>query len=266
MDEKARPDGEHDKEQDPPLPSSIIRKEANGNQQDDSEDADRQAAQADNPKKKPRASVPRRIRGAWNGTSIANRMMVVFTSVIAFANIVYVIVGGCQWRTMRDQLGVMEGQLDQTRAGWHLEYRPWVTVDGARLDRTFTENPTKCIVILKNTGRTPAVDVQIVSRVVVSRATPDTRNFLQGNPEDILSQGILAPNGSWKQTLSLTMISKDIFTQIKRREQRFYVLGRITYLDVFKERHWSTFRYTCIDPNACDLVIDQKGTNMDLPP
>ena len=100
------------------------------------------------------ATVPEERRRWWEPSNWRWNWTAIATCVIAGATIVAVVVAILQWRTLG-------GQLDEMAA----ERRPWVSVD-PEIGAVTWENGSVRFAVryeLKNTGRSPALDVDLNS-------------------------------------------------------------------------------------------------------
>jgi hypothetical protein len=82
--------------------------------------------------------------------SLSNRLMIIFTAVIAASTFGYAIVAG--W-----QLWVMSGQLDQME----LSSRAWVGFQNGTCSKIAPEKNIEITLVFKNTGATPANKMKI---------------------------------------------------------------------------------------------------------
>jgi len=144
MADKRRQNQNNQEQQQPPPPGSGFGIEAENQQGDQATNGNRQPQDTDDTKTtRPRMQIWSRMKSAWKNTTIANKLMAIFTGIIAFATVVYMV---CAWQQMfitgkqlsqmeRDsqsssdtwqrQLTIMEGQLDQMQKSAESDSTAW---------------------------------------------------------------------------------------------------------------------------------------------
>jgi hypothetical protein len=80
--------------------------------------------------------------------------------VVAIATVVYVLINAVMLCMMWWQLKVAQGSLEETRRALVLTERPWVSIETANFAIP-TSNTLYIIAGLRNTGRTPIVDLHV---------------------------------------------------------------------------------------------------------
>jgi hypothetical protein len=161
---------------------------------------------------------------------------------------------GTFWLIIR-QLNVTKQQL-----------RAYVFVAGAQITNIFegSELP-RAVVLIRNSGQTPAHDVVNVSSVLSTRY-PHSSTM---NPT--ITEAIFATAGRTRQTLGPgdTSISVTVAPGIPSEEQRLaitngarvvYVYGEIRYRDVFKKRQRTRYRYMIGGPAGIQMMDSVGGT------
>jgi hypothetical protein len=174
-----------------------------------------------------------------------------------------VLLGGVQlWLTRK--------QISDAAAGTRLDQRAWVVVtdvEGGRPAVGQTLTPT---IVFKNIGKTPAREVRIRHRYApVQRGyRPHYPQFESDyQPIDGLdAPAVLPPEGVGsighvlRSTDNITplVFTEDIIQKWSKGEFAVYLLGRITYRDIFDHPHWMTycFIYT---PQGEHMVCEQNN-------
>jgi|GEM_PF-5646738 len=184
----------------------------------------------------------KRFRNLWRECNLTERIMVVFTGVLAAASIYQFIIMG--------------GQLDTMRK----DQRPWINV-------SFTQNPLQVFapiggtIHLTNTGKTPArviVGDFVIEKVknreqpVMDYAGPvqrTTRGMITPNddtPSDMLVHRIRSGVNNAVEVDPLTAPEFEDFNQLNI----FFVLyGTVHYTDFFGAKHWTKFCRVIGPPN-----------------
>jgi len=108
------------------------------------------------------------------------------------------------------------------------------------------EKPPILSILVRNSGRTPALHIENVIGTLVTLASnkvhdPPNDQF---PPGDIVFRSVLQPEGTtrFSGNFKYPMPDSDI-QSILSGQKRFYVVGVITYSDVFKAKHFSKFCY-----------------------
>ena len=215
----------------------------------------------------------------------AEILMVVFTAVIA-------VTGALGTITFNNQLGVMQGQLDEMktasriseiaakaskeaadtqrealvksqRAFVRLAAWPW-------LWRSDLDRPGKFFFditpILENAGTTPTADMQ----VTINTALRDTEL-----PQDFDFPYVAKSSGTLigpHQTIGLdhAVILDDDLALVQKGKKFFYIWGRATYRDVFSgtAMHTTEFCTQIVrvlgDPHQPSEPGDKKGTTVEI--
>ncbi len=94
---------------------------------------------------------------AWRQVSLNNKLIVIFTLVIAVSNALYIVYASKQWKVMRGQLAESAKELE-------LSERPWVDAE-ISLNGPFTFDPNGANIplkiVLQNSGRSPALKTAV---------------------------------------------------------------------------------------------------------
>lgn len=124
-----------------------------------------------------------------------------------------------------------------------VEERPWVGVTAIDLtdDVAFGKTPAS-IMTVQNTGRSPAIHVEIEHRMNAYCGQFPAKPVYE--PAKPPSRTILLPGFPLKtdETKFTEPISGESMAILKRDDCSFYVFGKITYADTFGKVHW---RHVC---------------------
>jgi hypothetical protein len=136
-----------------------------------------------------------------------------------------------------------EDSLIFAKENAHLDQRAWVSPNGTAttlisqgLSKSYT-----AAVLLKNTGKTPAIKCFIRSNCslkFVPDADPDFDKLLQD--AYMTEFGVIAPNQVTKHTVNTELIPVHTLSNPLVIVLMF---GKVVYQDVFKSDHWASFCY-----------------------
>ena len=151
------------------------------------------------------------------------------------------------------QLSALNQQIMRADRNFRIEQRAWVGFSLVPGNLTFTMNrPFLVPTLLVNSGKTPAKDVsgQIVVGVI-GRGQPIDFSYAPGHAHYEISAGTVFPNGQFQESFEgiehganqaqAILIDKPLLNAILSSEKLVLVHGRITYWDVFGQRHWTTY-------------------------
>jgi hypothetical protein len=150
----------------------------------------------------------------------------------------------------------------------HLDQRPWVVWTGSKLSeepQIGKEFTIICWII--NTGKTPAIDVVPISKVLIWHGEPPPTHF-GISTKGALSRSILAPGTGTGSKASFTTDSFKLDAQqidaYRRRQSSVYVHAKVFYTDTFDDLHWTTI---CIS-HEFGMPLDsfsfcEKGNDVD---
>lgn len=134
--------------------------------------------------------------------------------------------------------------LEVTRDMGQRQLRAYVVVSGAKIEGPIKlDEHVHAVVTIKNTGQTPAYDLVAGSAVDIFDANdtiptiPDTS--AAGGSKAVLGPGCIK-NLDPRSERSLSLEEK---TNIISRESKLILLGRISYVDAFKEKRVTNFRF-----------------------
>jgi hypothetical protein len=206
---------------------------------------DHDAAQpAGQEKKEPTMGFGGRFMELWKQSSLTDRIIAIFTGVLAAAAIYQFII--------------MNGQLDVMRK----DQRAWVKFEQAKeagdqvTSQFTTGEPLSFPVRFVNTGKTPANHVQV--KVFVSLITAGTEPPLEDPDSGIIpwyislsaQSGIIFPESDIKNVATRTTkdggsfpLTEAEFNAIRDGTSYLAAWGTVTYDDVFQVPHWTKFCY-----------------------
>ena len=293
--DKTRSNDEKERPQEPPLPSAVVREEPESQKHDETKQANGQSAQADNANKKPHISLWGRIKLAWKNTTIANKLIAVFTGITALATVASAILYWRQVGVMGEQLSVMsgqleqmktdsesssstsdrqlsimEGQLKQAQEAFHLEQRAWVSCRNGQCTPIVAGNGNKISfeLLFANSGTTPANKVKVGCEVLIERKNYDIESYALPRREvaktEITTERTIAPNITQRapHNTDVEELTEDMVTRIKNGERVVYILGEVVYDDIFDQRHMTM--YCCvIHPATWQLVAYKQYNRME---
>jgi hypothetical protein len=122
---------------------------------------------------------------------------------------------------------------------WSSDFRPGLVVG----------QPLKINLELRNSGKTPALDVQ--ASTYTAQGTPNIEvhpNFSnETSGDDIDSKGVIQPNGTLFIPINYPIeITQPLINKVKTGIFTIYIISKITYLDVFQRPHYTTY---CVEMN-----------------
>lgn len=140
---------------------------------------------------------------------------------------VYCIYTVLEFKTFDSERQLMEAEQKENRLARELDERAWVTA------YKFEKNNGEYRVLCRNTGRTPALNVDSDVRSTQVFNDAETATWMENPPGPYA--GVLGPNMEW-QTHSEGIKGK-------------YLYGRIWYDDIFGKHHWTDFCAQCLEEN-----------------
>jgi hypothetical protein len=171
------------------------------------------------------------LREIFKGTSIIDRLLALFTAIIAGATIYqFIILGG--------QLKVMQ-----------TEQRAWIGITKSH-STVELGKPILADFVFENTGKTPAKNTKGVFKMEVLNFA-DEPNFDYSDPDMVSgwSGDILFPNAPYTlsftpliktpgtRTLQPTILTQDLESKFNNRQIWIAFEGEIFYEDVFRHKH-----------------------------
>jgi hypothetical protein len=132
----------------------------------------------------------------------------------------------------------------------HVEQRAWVSMKEMKM-ATFKEDAVRVDIKLTNSGKTPALDVNVALSVFNRANGPPTEKdhaaYLVRNKHEAIFPG--------SQTYEIAKVASPIsqaeLDSIMVGKKVLYVLGDIEYTDVFRESHFTKF---------CGIYKPEQGT------
>jgi len=157
-------------------------------------------------------------------------------------------MAACAAKTSAESFAQIAGtsaqNLQFAQEAMRLEQRAWVFVSETRVSELQAGKPLGIVVGLKNTGRTPAKNVQIASCIEVL----PKGQLPEPNLEKTQSRGIIPPNGTLFVTIGAGRKNAEGVTDrglqgIMSGELVVWVYGTATYEDIFENRQATMFCY-----------------------
>jgi hypothetical protein len=151
-----------------------------------------------------------------------------FTGYVGLFTLVLAIVAGMQtW--------ILSNQLTEMRD----DKRPWVGVEGVQSGPFEKDKPLKIEVIVKNTGRTPALNVT-ANFTTFGPVMPTDPKSVKAMPcsKDCITM-VLWPNGTSIYTVFVPAerMTESAINLINNKQSSIIIEGRIDYLDVADKPH-----------------------------
>lgn len=123
------------------------------------------------------------------------------------------------------------------------QLRAYVFVNDAFIKNLDGPGPAIVHVYLKNYGQTPAFDVTVAGAVKLA-TFPSAEFSRNPNGDQRVLTTTIPPNGDMAHGVDLpTTITPEIKAALIAGQLAIYAFGDISYLDAFKRRHRSSFRY-----------------------
>jgi len=174
-------------------------------------------------------------------------------ALVFIAVVVYGVFACLQWIGMRGQLDAMRQQLSEMKESKLLsrfDQRAWVGIVSASGKAELYKSYTIKITI-RNTGKTLAKNFSGVTSYrakQISDPDPDFDSIIAADSANRgTSVALLTPNRDCDQMLDVPEDGRKLtYTEIetfKNPNLVFLIFGKITYLDIFKCKHWTTFCY-----------------------
>ncbi len=151
------------------------------------------------------------------------------------AAVIYAVFTWLEWRTFDSERRTMEAELKEIQANGRLDERPWLIFNS--FDGEMAEDGTNLVVKMKyrNTGKTPAVNVQNIMGFAGSTNFIDS---MDQKPTPAVYGGIYGPGDSGD------MRSPPVPPELLYAEKNgvdMYMFGTIYYDDVFGDSHWTQY-------------------------
>jgi hypothetical protein len=145
--------------------------------------------------------------------------------VIALAAVAQVFTTCSQWQVMDETM-----KMDQ---------QAWIGVTSKDMMVLMPGTPLKAKVVLRNSGKTPAINVKTFGKLIqVTERLSSERFEITPLPKDTESGSALAPNA---ESRSIFIGDTPKLQMIRDSKIFVYFYGKITYQDVFKNNHLTKF-------------------------
>jgi hypothetical protein len=157
--------------------------------------------------------------------AISTALIALFTVILAFAT-------GFLWHATRD---LVRGAEDTAAR----QLRAYVFVTASEITNFKASEAIQCVVVIKNTGLTPAYKMTAWVSIVAS-TFPRT----EFPPTDLIpAKTFLGPGGDYRYIVQTgTAMSPEARTMIANGSAAIYVYGEIHYTDAFKIDRFTKFR------------------------
>lgn len=123
------------------------------------------------------------------------------------------------------------------------DQRAWLTIGDCVLQKPLAVNEKPSVMIkMTNSGRTPALDVDITARVIVTDQISEDRLVRTPSGKDV-SKSVLGPSASATSSFTARELIKDqseIYA-IMAEHSCLVVSGFVTYSDIFRRNHRTNF-------------------------
>jgi hypothetical protein len=269
MEDETRTDNKKHKGENPSFLDPNALEKTDRYQKDEGEQTDSQNAQDEYTPKKPIVSLFGRVKRAWKNTTIANKLIAIFTGITALATSIYVYLVWSQLSIMTHQLSIMDEQLREMRASTHLEQRAWVACKGGKCRHPIsTEGQVNIDLTYSNSGKTPANKVNITCNFIIGQKDFDIESLANNEKTtystEVETERSIAPNTTREAPwdISTQVLTDEVVSKIKSGDLVAYVFGKITYDDVFGERHTTIYSYI-INPSTWTLKACRQHNRME---
>jgi len=141
------------------------------------------------------------------------------------------------------QLRSMQDSVEPARRNMQIDQRAWLGVTEVAVAPQLREgvmfNPTA---YAANSGKTPALNVTQIAGWKKVPAGEQIDCAYEVSTSKPINEGVIQPNA--KRELSPAFsgaLSKEVADELTSGRFRFYMFGKITYDDIFRSRHETTF-------------------------
>ena len=152
-----------------------------------------------------------------------------------------------------------------------LEQRAWISVLSVQNIKPQNDKPLNIPVTIKNTGKTPALDVTALACASVVKKNVKPTFSYNKILDPIQSRMIILPNDEKTTEINIEdsqrisadgKLTKEAIDYLNSGKETIYIYGKITYKDIFDEQHWTTFCYI-YNPVDGYSIICEEYNNMD---
>ncbi len=174
------------------------------------------------------------LRRSWKTSGPVAKLTCVFSGIAAASTLVYALLAGWQLSVLGGQLGEMRRAGIFAQGSFRVSQRPYLLPETVSFD--VSPQPSKEIgltVMIKNSGRTPALDVSVAMKMfdAQGKAVTGRNTVLPGN--------VIASDHTAAEHYLVTFTEDlSLFNQTR---QALTLKGVITYSDIFKQSHQTTF-------------------------
>jgi hypothetical protein len=145
------------------------------------------------------------------------------------------------------------------RENSHLDQRAWVFIQPITSDKPEEGKKFRFHVTVKNSGKTFAknVNVSAMSDLVEKSSEPLVTYMTTAIERHIPENLLLSPNGegsSWFESPNVQPFTQEQVAQIESGDKTLFIVGKISYLDIFNCQHWTTFCQYYVPGNAAFAV------------
>jgi hypothetical protein len=185
-----------------------------------------------------------------NWCDILTLILEIFGIIGLFIYCVYTIK---EWKTFDSERETMENEFVISQANFRQDERAWLAA--VSISQIVSQDKQNGIfsILFKNTGKTPALNVQAVTSWTMNVATIPKYD---GVPAPRINSGITAPEQNW-EAQSAT-ISAKIMSNISNGEP-LYLYGTVWYDDIFGNHHWTQFCAEVERSSINNVVIQFLG-------
>lgn len=192
----------------------------------------------------------------WWETKFVSEVHVTDVLLAIFTGLL-VVVGGWQGHQLRRTVGHMEESAEK-------QLRAYVMISDGTVTDLRVGNEPKARIIIKNSGQTPAYDLQQWS-VMGSGPYPLNGSLPDRDHHVPLPALPLAPNGSLEIIRSLgKLITQHVYDGVVAGEAAIYIVGRISYRDAYGIDRVTNFRLLCSGPDGINdgrTSVTQEGND-----
>ncbi len=138
---------------------------------------------------------------------------------------------------------------DTAQAAMFLDERAWMYLESLSIHTNSKKlevgQPFYVKRVIRNRGRTPAVNVETISETViipVKKSIFSEPSFYTYPPKDTLPIGVVASGDGRDADLVVTnYLTQQVYDRIMDDGIQIFVYGKIRYCDIFGKRHWTTW-------------------------
>jgi hypothetical protein len=188
---------------------------------------------------------------------------VVAGTLIALVTLYFVLLST---NAARDAAISAAKQAELLGAQVHQGQRAYVLVEKGRLVEPPTAGHEPVLkVILRNSGQTPAMEVQTTNRRVVQKDDPPESDYVsRPQPGKIIIGAGQTREASGVQVARIPLTDSEI-SDILKGERRLFWYGKVEYTDVFGVKSYTDFCYFYV-PGDAEMYFCETGNHIHLEP